>query len=262
MKMPHHVAFLCSAVLAGGALAECPIPADRKPLVQEIVSKLVFDLAFVTDNVHAMDRGFALSLFGIDEGALGQLALAKECTRRKVFTPTYDTRENGKVQRLRVICDGPGVDRIQIAIASGKQATPSAFKLLRYPATRFDGEVRYDPFPSANWRSLKRADGDFTVSAEIFRQLTFTPTAGAAIDLTHHALLTGRVLGNEAVAANAHVVLPGVTTTGFPLVADVRIDEAGNASGAVQVNGATIGSVSGMGFEMSITWTGECAAAP
>ena len=260
MRMVAASLVLLLAMLDQTASAECPIAADRKPYVQEIVSKLVFDLTFVTGNVHFRDRGFALSLFGVDEGSLGQLLLAQECTKRHVFRPTYERREDGKIQRSRVICEASGIDVIQIAIASGRRLNPSAFKLLQYSATRFQGVVLYDPFPSANWRSVKRADGDFSISAEIFRHLSFTPTSGALIDLTHSALLTGRVVGNEPVAANAHIVLPAVTSNSLPLIADVRINEIGIAMGTAHVNGETVATISGSGFELSITWTGECAA--
>lgn len=46
----------------------------------------------------------------------------------------------------------------------------------------------------------------------------------------------------------------------LPLIADVRIDQEGNAAGTVEVNGTTIANIAGTGFELSFTWTAGCVA--
>lgn len=236
------------------AFAQCPIAPDRKPFVEEIVGKLVFDLTFVTDTVHGNERGFALSLFGVDGGTLSQLVLAQDCTERTVFVPTIERREDGSFQRTQLFCDAASIDRIRIDIASRRSG-----HMLTYPATRFQGTVLFDPNPRADWRTVAHADGTSSISANIFRHLIFTPTSGLEIDLTHSALLTGRTLNGAPVAADAQVVMPAVTNNGLPLVANVRIDEAG-AAGMVEVDGIMIATIAGTGFELSFSWSSDCAA--
>ncbi len=63
---------------AATAFAECPLAEDQRVYVAEIIQKLTFDLTLVGNNVHERDRGFALTLFGINDGAAGQLLLAQE----------------------------------------------------------------------------------------------------------------------------------------------------------------------------------------
>ena len=243
--------------------AECPIPAATQPYVAEIVTKLIFDTSFIAANVHDRDRAFALSLFGVGEGRLGQLLLAKQCTPPKAFRPTYDKSEDGKtITRSQVVCDGAGVDVVKIAIASGRRAAAAAFRLLRYDATRFSGKVRYEPYPAAAWRSVPQLAGAFTINSEVFRRVSFTPTDGEPIDLTHVGSLSAGVKDNAPNWAMVHVVFPAVASTGQPVIAEVRVDEHGEASGDIRAEEQVLATVSGTGFEPVIAWQGECAGTP
>ncbi|MBA2434402.1 MAG: hypothetical protein H0V54_04830 [Chthoniobacterales bacterium] len=237
------------------ASGQCPIAPERKPFVEEIVGKLVFDLVFVADNVHGSERGFALTLFGVDSGTLGQVLLAFPCTARTLYEPTIERRDDGSYQRSQLSCEAAGVGVIRLDITSDKSS-----HMLTYPATRYQGTVLFDPNPRADWRTVEHADGSFSINAGIARHLIFTPTAGEAVDLTHSASLTGRVVNGTPVAANADVILPAVTNNARPLVAHVRVDEAGNATGTVEVDGTSIATITGPGFELSFAWSTDCAA--
>jgi hypothetical protein len=212
-----------SLCITGSANAGCPVPADRQEYVTEIVQKLTFDLAFVGSTVHNLDRGFALSLFGINRGFLGHLLLVEECTQREVFEPFLETIPNPPMtERSQIICEGPGVDVVRIEAASGRSAQDGDFRNLAYRATRFYGGVVYEPFPTADWRTVKTGTDDFTVGAEIYRRLTFNPIIRAPVDLTHIGALSLRVVDDEPAWGLVQAVFPNVADA-QPLTVECRL---------------------------------------
>ncbi len=257
--------FVTAAVLSlaaeGISEAACPVADASRPYIEEIVSKLVFDAAFVTANVHVQDRGFALSLFGVDQAVVGQLLLAHECTKPEVFQPFYEHFDRGRTSRLQLECEARGVEVIKLAVASTTQETLSAFHFLHYDATRYPGEVVYRPYPSVDWRTIKFADGNFSVSAAVFRRLIFTPSGGTPVDLTHFGSLSGRVINDQPTGSSVYALFPSVTAGAQPLVVNVHVNEHGIASGSVRASGETLARISGTGFQSAITWQGQCASA-
>jgi hypothetical protein len=117
-------------ITASSVNAECPVPLDRRDYVAEIVQKLTFDLAFVGNNIHGRDRGFALTLFGIDNGFAGQLLLVNECTNFQSFDPDVENVTGPRMtRRLQITCEAAGVDVVKIEAASG----PLARKKRHFP---------------------------------------------------------------------------------------------------------------------------------
>lgn len=255
------IAAVLSLAAARISQAACPVPNTTKPYIEEIVSDLVLDATFVTANVHAQDRGFALSLFGVDKARLGQLLLAQECTQPQTFDPFYEEFGRRMTSFLQLVCEARGTDVIKVAIASTTEQRLSAFHFLRYNATRYPGRVDYNPYPSVDWRTIKSAGGNFFVSAAVFRGLTFTPTGGAPIDLTHVGTLSGTVVKNQATASTVYALFPSVTASGQPLVVNARVDENGVASGNIRVGRDTLATISGTGFGAVVTWQDNCAPA-
>lgn len=246
------------------AQAQCPVPIAARPYVEEVVVKLIFDTTFVTTNVHYRDRGFALSLFGIDNGYLGQLFLAQECTMATAYKPTYDTGSSGNdkwTSRLQVVCETRSVEALKLAVASspGKPLKNlNAFQLLSYSAIRFPGTVTYEPFPNVSWRTIKLSEGNFVVNANVSHRLIFQPAAGAPVNLTHAATLSGRVANNEPLWAHVQAIFPSLLTSDRPLAVDIAMGKGGSASGMISSDGTTLATVSGTGFQPIITWQGDC----
>ncbi len=260
---PKLFGFLAAALIwspvAANSQAACPVAEGTRPYIKEIVSKLIFDTAFVTGNVHAQDRGFALSLFGVDQGLLGQLLLAQECTTPEAFKPTFERFAGGTTSRSQVVCEARGIDVIKLAVASTNTEMLSAFRSLSYDATRYSGKVLYRPYVSIDWRTIALADGNFSVSAGLFRRLIFHPTVGAPVDLTHFGSLSGRVINNEPTSAAVFAIFPAVIASGQPLIVRVDVDEHGVASGRIRTADKRLARVSGTAFEPIIEWQGECA---
>lgn len=247
-------AALCFCITAS-ANAGCPVPADRQGYVTEIVQKLTFDLAFVGSTVHGRDRGFALSLFGIDTGFLGQLLLVQECTERQVFEPFLESILDPPMTiRSQIICEGPGVDVVKIEAASVALSRHGDFSKLTYPATRFSGTVLYEPFPTVDWRTVKTDADDFMVSAAIYRRLTFTPTGKNDVDLTHIGALSLAVVDSEPAWGLVQAAFPNVAIDGQPISVEVQINAAGDASGVIKSADNTLAVISGTAFETIITW--------
>jgi hypothetical protein len=237
-------AALCFCI-AASTNAECPVPVDRQGYVTEIVQKLTFDLAFVGINVHDLDRGFALSLFGIDTGSLGQLLLIDECTQREVFDSYVESvRQPPMIRRLQLICEGPGVDVIRVEAASGRVGENGDFSKLTYRTTRFPGAVVYEPFPMADWRTVKTGTDDFTVGAAIYRRLTFDPIRTDRVDLTHIGALSLRVVNDKSAWGLVQAVFPNVAVDGQPVTVEVQINATGDA----------LAVISGTAFEPIIAW--------
>ncbi len=122
----------------------------------------------------------------------------------------------------------------------------------------------YQPFPAAEWRTVKTAPEDFTGGAAIYRRLTLQRAGEAAVDLTHIGALSFRVVANEPQWGLLQLVFPNVSNNGDPVTARVRIHVGGKASGTVRSGDTVLGKVSGTGFDSMVTWRGECAgnAAP
>jgi hypothetical protein len=246
-------AALCFCI-AASTNAECPVPVDRQGYVTEIVQKLTFDLAFVGINVHDLDRGFALSLFGTDTGSLGQLLLIDECTQREVFDSYVESvRQPLMTRRLQLICEGPGVDVIRVEAASG-HGQNGDFSKLTYRPTRFPGAVAYEPFPTADWRTVKTGTDGFTVGAAIYRRLTFDPIRTDRVDLTHIGALSLRVVNDKSAWGLVQAVFPNVAVDGQPVTVEVQTNANGDASGAIKSNGNALAVISGTAFEPIIAW--------
>lgn len=255
-----HIA-LSFAVLLTASIArgDCPVPQDRQVYITEIVSKLTLDVSFVGSNTHDRDRGFALSLFGVDQAPLGQLVLVQDCKEYQEFQP-YLERDGVMVRRLQVVCEAAGIDVLRVAVASGTRGKSSVFRRLAYDATRYSGTVLYDPFASADWRTVSEK-GDFITGTTVSRRLIFTPTGGSAVDLTHLGTLSASVVANQPSRGRVHVVFPRVTNNGQFVDVDVRIDKNGAVKGTIESDDVVLATVTGEAFGVTVLWQGDCSGA-
>ena len=261
-RLSLHLAIPLAVLLLSASVArsDCLVPQDRQGYITEIVSKLTFDVSFVGTNIHNRDRGFALSLFGVDQGPLGQLLLVQDCKAYQEFQPDFE-RAGAIVRRLQVVCEAAGIDILRVAIASGVRTKSSAFRRLAYDATRYSGTVIYDPFVSADWRTVSSVPGDFATGTAVSRRLIFTPTGGSAVDLTHLGALSASVVANQPTRGRVHVVFPNVTNNGQFLEVDVRIDEKGAAKGTIESDDVVLATVSGEASGVTVLWQGDCSGA-
>ena len=263
---------ICAAALAltlmsgGGTTAvskpigpSCPLSALERQLVEEIVTEAVNDAIWVASSTHGAERGFALSLAGVDTGHIGSFTRIGPCSRAETFVPFCDRDfELPIVRCLLLECEAAGVDTVEASISGGKPKYKKR-TTLAYDATTFAGTVVYDPFPEAVWRTVEVAPGTYSVSASVFRRPVVTPAGGAPLDLTHTGSVSITLVDGEITSIEVDLAFPTLVTGEPQIVVDISYDAQALGAGTIRRGGETLATISGDASAV-ITWTGACGS--
>lgn len=244
---------------AQGGGQECPLSPEARVLVEEVVKKLALDSVWVATNAHGLERGYALSLVGIEGGSIGTVFRIGECEKPKTFDPFCERDpETGFVRCSRLGCEAAGVDTIDVSVSLGRPKLAKR-EPLRYATTTVPGEAVYEPFPTVVWRTVKTPDDRLGISAGIFRRVMVTPTGGTPIDLTHQGSVSASESGGEITSLEIQLAFPLVSPGRPQVVAEVTFDPEGQATGVIRQGTRTLATVSGTA-ELAVAWDPACAA--
>ena len=236
---------------------ECALSALERQLVEEIASELFFDTVWVAESTHGLERGFALSLVGLDAGNIGNVTRIGECGRAETFVPFCERDFELPIVRCsRLACEAAGVDTVEVSLSGGKPKYKKR-ETLEYNATTFAGTVVYDPYPTVVWRTVAAAPATYGVSASLFRRPVVTPTGGTAIDFTHSGSVTIKVVDGEITSLEIHLAFPMLGGANPQVVLDASFDAEGVGTGSVRRGAETLATISG-DRNLVITWTGAC----
>jgi hypothetical protein len=236
---------------------DCSLTALERQLVAEVVTELFYDTVWVADSAGGLDRGFGLSLVGLDTGHIGHVTRIGGCSRAETFVPFCERDVELPIVRCsRLACEAAGVDTIEVSISGGKPKYKKR-ETLEYDATTFAGSVIYDPYPTVVWRTVAAEPETYGVSASIFRGPVVTPTGGSANDLTHSGSVAVKVVAGEITSLEIHLAFPMLVAGHPQVLADVSFDANGVGSGTIRRGPETLATISGE-RDLTITWTGAC----
>jgi hypothetical protein len=254
--IPSHAAGSASPAPRAQA-PECALTALERQLVEEVVTELFNDAVWVAESADGVDRGFALSLVGLDAGHIGHVTRIGQCGRSETFVPFCERDVELPITRCsRLGCEAAGVDTVEGSLSGGKPKYKKR-TTLRYDATTFAGTVTYDPYPSVVWRTVEAASGTYAVSASVFRRPVVTPTGSAPIDLTHSGSIAIKVVGGEITSLEIDLAFPLLLAGEPHLVLDASFDAAGVGTGSLRRGTETLATISG-DRTLAITWNGSC----
>jgi hypothetical protein len=237
----------------------CPLSALERQLVEEIVTETVNDAIWVAGSTHGAERGFAISLVGVDTGHIGSFTRIGPCSRAETFVPFCDRDfELPIVRCLLLDCEAAGVDTVEASISGGKPKYKKR-TTLEYDATAFAGTVVYDPFPEALWRTVEVAPGTSSVSANLFRRPVVTPTGGTPLDLTHSGSVSIKLVDGEITSIEAALAFPMLVTGEPQIVVNISYDAQALGAGTIRRGTETLATISG-DASATITWTGGCGS--
>jgi hypothetical protein len=236
----------------------CPLSALERQLVEEIVVKVLNDTIWVAQSAHGSERGFALSLVGVDAAHIGAVTRIGPCEKAKSFVPYCERDfELPLVRCSRLACEAANVDTVEVSVSGGrpkyKQRTA-----LQYATTAIPGSVVYNPFPSVVWRTVEVEPGTYAISSNVFRRTIFTPAGASALDLTHSGSIAVKVVGGEITSVEIDLAFPMLVPGEPQLVVDLSFDAAGDGSGAIRRGNELLATLSGH-EAVTIAWTGPCA---
>jgi hypothetical protein len=236
---------------------ECSLSALERQLVAEIVTELFYDTVWVAENAHGVERGFALSLVGVDAGHIGSVTRIGSCDGAETFVPFCERDFELPIARCsRLACEAPGVDTIEVSLSGGKPKYKKRMT-LQYDATTFAGTVVYDPYPTVVWRTVEVEPGTYAVSASLFRRPVVTPTGGTPVDLTHSGSVAIKVVAGELTSVESHLAFPTLVAGESQVLVDLSFDAEGVGTGSIRRGGETLATLSGK-RDLVITWTEPC----
>lgn len=236
---------------------ECQLTALERQLVEEIVTELFNETVWVAENTHGLERGFGLSLVGVDAGNIGRLTRIGECERARSFVPFCERDFELPIVRCSVLaCEAAGVDTIEVSLSGGKPKYKKR-ATLQYDATTFAGTVVYDPFPTVVWRTVVAAPDTYAVSASLFRRPVVTPMNGAPIDITHSGSVSIKIVAGEITSLEIDLAFPALVEGQPQVLMDISFDAEGRGTGTLRRGEETIATFSG-DRNLVITWNGAC----
>jgi hypothetical protein len=236
----------------------CPLTSTHRQLVEEVVTELVADAVWVGSNAHGAERGFALSLVGVDTGHIGSFTRIGPCARAETFVPFCDRDfELPIVRCLLLECEAAGVDTVEASISGGKPKYKKR-TTLEYDATAFAGTVVYDPFPEVVWRTVEVAPGSYSVSANVFRRPVVTPSGETSLDLTHSGSVSIKIVDGEITSLEVDLAFPTLVAGEPQIVVDISFDARAVGTGTIRRGDETLATISGKGANVVIAWSGDC----
>ncbi len=249
----------------------CPISTLGRRLLEETVSKLLRDAFFVSIQSHNLDRGFALSLVGVEQAYRGVTFLTKECTGPATFEafcefanipagepipPFWMTHD----RCLRLACEGARIDLVQVYMTMRPKTAPDDRHPFRFSTVAPAGTAVYDPNPSVVWRIDQTVAGKLVVSASISNRLIITPTTGEPINLTHAGTIVVTQSSNEILSGSLQICFSALASSSTtPTVVTFNLGTEGG-TGAVSYGPQKIATISGSpSSPLVFTWEGDCA---
>jgi hypothetical protein len=237
----------------------CPLSALERQLVEEIVTETVNDAVWVANSAHDAERGFALSLVGVDTGHIGSFTRIGPCGRAETFVPFCDRDfELPIVRCLLLECEAAGVDTVEVSISGGKPKYKKR-TTLQYDATAFAGTVVYDPFPEVVWRTVEVSPGTYSVSASVFRRPVVTPAGGTPLDFTHTGSVSIKLVDREITSLEVDLAFPTLVAGEPQIVVDISYDAQAMGTGTIRRGDETLATISG-DASVVIAWTGACGS--
>lgn len=251
-----------ATAMPDAAPSGCPISTKAVPLIEEIVTESVMHGGHVTEYSHDMERGFAWTLVGREEGYIGFLTLAFPCTGPETFDVycEYAMLPPGEADEpfwedhdkcLRLGCDAADVGWAEVYFTARPTADPLAPHRFEYELTSIDASAVADPNPVVRWTADTTDPAAIEVSADLDLALTVTPAGGDPIVLDH----AGRI---EVAKADLEIdaISVELTFAGLGVTASVMMTSPDVATGSITLRGATLATVSG---DLVFTWAEGCA---
>lgn len=251
----------------GGDTVRCP-SSDARTLVQEIVHESLVEVRHVTLVSTATNRGYALTLPGIDERFTGILSVESECTEESTSDPrcaVADLPEGDPVppflvehdKCVRVGCEGAGIATVTTYMTDREAADPEEAHAFSYETTVPLGTGVYNRNPRINWRIDMSMAGKVEASTELLEDVYVTPRGGSAIDISHTGTLKGLKVNDELTEVAVNLRFPALTPQ--QTMVSVSLDSEANATGTIRAGDTEIGTLSGAFVDttpLEISWTG------
>jgi hypothetical protein len=240
-----------------GQAPGCALGELERQLVTEIVTELFLDTVWIAESTHGAERGFALSLVGVDAGNIGSATRIGGCDGAETFVPFCERDFELPIARcLRLACEAAGIDTVEVSLSGGKPKYKKRM-MLQYDATTFVGTVVYDPYPTVVWRTVEVEPGTYAISASLFRRPVATPTGGTPVDLTHSGSIAIKIVAGEITSIESHIAFPTLVAGEPQLLVDLSFDADGVGTGSIRRGGETLANLSGK-RDLVIVWSEPC----
>ncbi len=251
----------------------CPVGALAQHFVEEAVTELLDNAHFVAEMSHdngVVDRAYALSLIGVDEGSFGTATLVEACTEPMTFDLFCEAANNPEgepvspfwMTRDRCLilgCEAEGISTMHVYMTMQPRTEPDDPHPLTYDTTH-DATAVYDPNPSIIWRVDATNVGMMVVSADVSLALTITPTGEEPTDLRHEGTVVVTKADGEISSVRLALTFSALSNVEPPVAIDVELDATGDGSGTVTGGGETLATVAiSLDSPLTFTWEGECA---
>ncbi len=247
----------------------CPISATARALVGQILEKLLRDTAYVTSMSNMSEAAHALTLIGVDEGVLATAFLVMPCTMQLQYDPYCSDTDappdesqpfwNTRNRCSRLGCEGAGIVTSTVYFTERPHTEADDRHAFTYEATSPAGTATYDPNPLVRWVADTVAmSPSIVVTAAIDQRLTFEPEGEGALALAHEGPVRFIMRDGDVRSGAIDLSFPSLVSGGEPVESTLAIDAAGEISGAITHDGATLATLGGHDVELIVSWAGGC----
>lgn len=267
-------AVLCVTAVVPAQNDDCPLELPGRQMLGEMSLESFSDIAFSTNGSHDRERAFALSLPGVDEGYLAFVFLAMTCSGPLTYDRYCEgefggpgegpeTFWQGRDRCSQLGCISTEMDTARLWFTELPHRDSDDLHPFRYASLRPAGDVLFDPNPQVLWVYDRTVPDEISVSADIARNVLFTPEGGGTLDLSHEGKLKGVHAGDEVRSVALTLEFPRLLTSG-PLSVKISGGPDAIVTGIITQGEKVLATLSGtFGAEppLEFDWSGCGGAA-
>lgn len=248
--------------------AECPLSKTAQGLLRNQAENLLNNATWVTQRIGERERGYAYSLLGVGEGYQGALTVIAQCTEAIHYAtycnessqppgeptaPFWKTRD----RCVRLGCEAAGIALVDVYFTMRPHTAPDDRHKFSYETTDPSGIAVSDPNPLITWR-LDIRNPTVAMTADFSSSLIVRPKDSEALDFSGMGKVDATRMDGKVTAAGLALSFPKLGAKGAPIDLNVKVNDAGDASGGVTSNGEVL-AVAGGHNSLSLNWQGRCS---
>lgn len=252
-----------------GSDDECLLNETERQLVAEVVSKLLRNALFVTDETNDQEQAQALSLVGIEQAYITVAFLVSECEGPQEFDPYCSTDElppaegeepfyATRFQCGLLGCEAANVRLSTVYFTMQPITEPGERHEFSYNTTNPPGTAVYDPNPLITWRVDRTDPARIVFSSDLDFQVQVTPTGETAINLSHSGSFEAIQENEEITSFFLDISFPSLGGSDG-LAVDLSLTSLEEISGTLRAGDLTLASISlQRGGEIEVEWVDSC----
>ncbi len=252
---------LCCIPFAAGCPFTVPPPDDSCPLteierdfIEEIVEKVFGDALFVAQMTHDLERAYALTLIGVDEGSLGIAFLVEGCSQATTFEPTCDSGGLPPGEDVpefwqthdrcgQFACEAENIGIARVYLTTQPHTDPDDRHAFSYEITAPAGTITYDPNPRVDWQIDQTDPQELVVEADLSQAITIDLASGDSLDLSFSGEVTLSKTVDDVLSGRMDLSFSGLGDG--PVQAAVELAANGDIIGTIKAGNRTIAALGG-----------------